>query len=145
MNCISNSLGYHNSDYTTEMAPCFEEITFLAKPPTIGDVLARLYQQTGIRVACQQQEPDSFAAVYVLTNPEDELDSLEVFYDENGQLYLAWGSPTTYLVGAALHTLVAMGGHYDSRIPNWTAKKWSEVAKKVESLPRHEHPDWVFD
>jgi hypothetical protein len=131
------------------MGPEFEEIIFADKPPLIEDILALLHQRTGLQVDCQQndalQGPDSYAAAYTLTNYEDEGDSLELLYERDNQLYLLWGLPTTYLIGATLHTLIAMGGSYDSKPPTWTLKKWPEVAEKVKSLPRHEHPDWIFD
>ncbi|GAB4003522.1 hypothetical protein GCM10028807_63170 [Spirosoma daeguense] len=117
---------------------CHREVCFDNQPPTLEEIIKLVSQRTGI-------EPIYDANDWSLTNPHDEIDSFQIYYEEPNQVVLTNFGSLTYLLGATLHTLLAMGGTYDAKPATWPTKKWSEVAEKVKSLPRREHPDWVFD
>lgn len=117
---------------------CHREIFFENQPPSIEEIVKHVSQRTGLEPIYDEND-------WSLTNPHDEIDSFGIYYDESNQIVLTNFGSLTYLLGATLHTLIAMGGQYDAKPAQWPTKKWSEVAEKVKSLPRQEHPDWVFD
>ncbi|WP_080057581.1 hypothetical protein [Spirosoma aerolatum] len=117
---------------------CHREIFFENQLPSIEEIVKHVSQRTGLEPIYDEND-------WSLTNPHDEIDSFGIYYDESNQIVLTNFGSLTYLLGATLHTLIAMGGKYDAKPAQWPTKKWSEVAEKVKSLPRQEHPDWVFD
>lgn len=117
---------------------CHREVYFENQLPSIKEIVKSLHQRTGIEPIYNEKD-------WSLTNPHDAIDSFTIYYDESNQVVLTSSGSLTYLLGATLHTLIDMGGTYDVKPAMWPTKKWSEVADKVKSLPRHEHPDWLFD
>lgn len=120
------------------MSICHREVVFDHQPPSFQEIARRVSERTGI-VAIYNQDDWSF------TNSEDEEDNFGIYYEEPNQITLTNQGPQTYLLGATLHTLVEMGGKYNSTIAGWTAKKWEAVADKIKALPKQDHPDWLFD
>ncbi|ADB42040.1 hypothetical protein Slin_6078 [Spirosoma linguale DSM 74] len=114
------------------MGVCHREVVFKNQRPSFWEIAQRVSLQTGIVAVYNEQD-------WSLTNSEDRKTAFG-FIIGNQIMLTNWG-PQTYLLGVTLHTLVKMGGNYDSKIAGWTARKWQDVAKKVKALPKHDHPD----